>query len=215
MKLTGHNCHAAGTLPVFLANYTSDISLFLIWNIKQFFLRTNPCLTQVDTFHPNCRSRLSSKNGIMTLKKFIYPMAEYDFLIWKSAARTHFTDVQVIKSKRLPSQFNAPSCVSQAQTSENVDAQPFSNRIRPLTKDFSSNTSYNLKGTCVTGSLNQTLLRISRPVEDAHKMVSKLTEQRPASFRSSDSGFQWLSPGYNSTNGRGQHLTPQTRISPS
>jgi hypothetical protein len=47
------------------------------------------------------RSSLSVRNGVLLYKQFIHPMMDYARPIWRSAARSHVRELQVLQSECL------------------------------------------------------------------------------------------------------------------
>jgi hypothetical protein len=86
----------------------------------------------------NRRSGLSVRNGVLLYKQLIRPVMDYAWPIWRSAARSHVRELQVLQSKCLHTATNAPWYVSNRQIHEDLGIPFFAVHIRGLSKSFDS-----------------------------------------------------------------------------
>jgi hypothetical protein len=82
----------------------------------------------------NRRSGLSVRNGVLLYKQLIRPMIDSACPIWRSAARSHIRNLQVLQSKCLRIATNAPWCVNNRQIHEDLGIPFFADHIRALTE---------------------------------------------------------------------------------
>jgi hypothetical protein len=86
----------------------------------------------------NRKSDLSVRNGDLLYKQLIRPMMDYACPAWRSAARTHVRNLQVVQSKCLRFATGAPWYVSIRQIHEDLGVPLFADHIRALTASFDS-----------------------------------------------------------------------------
>jgi hypothetical protein len=66
------------------------------------------------------QEELPIKNGVLFYKQLIRPMTDYSYPTCKSSACTHVQELQVLQSKCHHGATNAPCCVSNRQTHEDL-----------------------------------------------------------------------------------------------
>jgi hypothetical protein len=80
----------------------------------------------------NRRSGLSVRNGVLLYRQLIRHMLDYECPIWRSAARSHVRNLEVLQSKCLRIAGNAPWYVGNRQIHEYLGIPFFADHIRAL-----------------------------------------------------------------------------------
>jgi hypothetical protein len=86
----------------------------------------------------NRRSGLSIRSGVLLYRQLIRSMMDYACPVWRSAAITHVTKLQVLQSKCLRIATSAPWYMSNRQINEDLGVPFFADHIRALTDSFDS-----------------------------------------------------------------------------
>jgi hypothetical protein len=86
----------------------------------------------------NRRSGLSIRNGVLLYKQLIRPMMDNACPVWRSAARSHVKNLQVLQSKCLRIATSAPWYIGNRQIHDDLGVPYFSDHIRSLTERFDS-----------------------------------------------------------------------------
>jgi hypothetical protein len=87
----------------------------------------------------NRRSGLSIRKGVLQYKQLVSPMMDHAFPTWRSAARTHVRNLQLLQSRCLRIVTNSTWYVSNRQIHYDLGIPFFAYHIRTLTESFDSN----------------------------------------------------------------------------
>jgi hypothetical protein len=86
----------------------------------------------------NRRSGLSVRNGVLLYRQLIRPLMDYACPIWRSAAKSHVQNLEVLQSKCLRIATDAHWYVGKRQIDEHLGIPFFADHIRTLTESFDS-----------------------------------------------------------------------------
>jgi hypothetical protein len=89
----------------------------------------------------NRKSDISFWNGVLLYKQLIRPLMDYACPVWKSAARTRFISLHVLKSECLRLVVGATWYVNNMQINEVLGVPSFAQHVRTLPAIFDPKVS--------------------------------------------------------------------------